>query len=96
MVGDLAPCEGSSLPGLPKSTPEHMLTEEDLREQRADLYAFVRPKLKELPFSEDVQSAAQKDAEQDFMSPPELWSENIDADYNLTRRIPVREERQDG
>ena len=95
-VGDLPPCEGSSIAGLPKSTPELHLTDRDLREGRAELNKQVLERVKELPFSEDIHPAVLKDAGQGFMSFPKRLDDEIMHEANLTRRIPVREERQDG
>ena len=96
LVGPLPPCEGSCCPGLPKSTPWEPLDEDDLREQRSELNHKVISKLRDMPFSEDILPAVLKDVEAGFMMPPVSLDEVDLRKCNLTRRIPVREERQAG
>ena len=96
LVGDLPPCEGATIPGVPKSFPKTRLDTEDLRSNRKDYNKAVLAKLKELPHSEDILPQAQKDAAQGFMTNPRLLKEEDVEKVNLTRRIPVREERESG
>lgn len=95
-VGDLPPCEGASAPGLPKSMPELHLTADELRQERSSMNEQVIRQVKELPFCEDIQPAVLADAKQGFMSLPTPLTQQISEQTNLTRRIPVREERQSG
>ena len=52
--------------------------------------------VKDLPFSEEIHPAVLSDAVQGFMSLPTPLDDDIRRGANLTRRIPVREERQSG
>ena len=96
LVGPLPPCEGAVISELPKNCPMGSWGEDDLREHREDINKMVLAKVKELPFSEDILPAVHKDAEQGFMSTPRKLMTKDKSGVNLTRRIPVREERQSG
>ena len=88
LLGDLPPCDGAVLEGLPKSFPRENLEEEENQ--------VVLNKIKDLPFSHDIMPQTVKDAEHGFMSYPRLLIQSDLTDVNLTRRIPVREERESG
>ena len=95
-VGDLQPCEGASVNDLPKSYPRSLLTSADLRKNRRQINEQVLNSIKPLPFSEDIMPQAKADWEKGWMSEPrELVPSDLD-EVNITRRIPVREERQNG
>ena len=96
LVGDLAPCEGSGRQGLPKSFPKTELTEEGLRQNRVAFNQQVLDAIKPLPYSEDILPATQTDFEKGFMTRPRRMASHDKKRGNITRRIPVREERASG
>jgi hypothetical protein len=95
-VEDLPPCEGSVSGVLPKSFPKENLGKTELRANRRSYNTTVLSKLTALPHSEDIMPQTIKDAEQGWMTHPRpLRDADLDSG-NLTRRIPVREEREKG
>ena len=95
-VGDLPPCEGAARLGRPRSFPKHDLQESDLRKDRKEINEHVLAAMKPLPFEEDILPQTLADAELGFMSQPRRFEPQDVEDKNLTRRIPVREERAKG
>ena len=95
LVGDLPPCEGSCVEGVPKSTPKVRYETSQLRSDRQANNASVLRAVRDMEYSEDIMPQAVKDAGQYFMTKPRRLTSNP-KDVSLTRRIPVREERQSG
>ena len=67
-----------------------------LRTHRETLNQVVLAGIKELPYSEDLLTLTQEDAEEGYMNGPFPLEELDLSTINLTRRIPVRELRSKG
>ena len=93
-AGHLPQCKVAIRPGMPR--PLGRLSVSDLRKQKKDFNQLVLGNLKSSQFSDDVVSETNKDVEAGAMLGPwPLGDVDLDS-ILLSRRMPVREERQAG
>ncbi|CAK0831274.1 unnamed protein product, partial [Prorocentrum cordatum] len=77
----------------PLSRPQHHVSIDILRSHKHEINQQTPAALRDLPHAEDIMAEVQEDVDIGAMTPSEPLLPSHARDYLLTRRIPVREER---
>ncbi len=96
VTGWLPACPYDSVPDSVHNKHPVPWSTDDLVSCRFELNCYVVGKVKSMEFEEDILSDTLLDAELGAMSDPVPWTGDSMNEVNVTRRIPVREERSKG